>query len=511
MLLLLAVPLCRVFAQEKGGALQEELSNGLPLALPKPADGDRALPINLPTALQLTHARAIDIAIASERIRIAAAQLDRARVLWLPTIQLGIDYFRHDGRIQNVEGNLFDTDKSSFMVGAAPIAVFAVSDAIYEPLAARQVVRARAADLQAATNDSVLAVAEAYFNAEQARGELAGAEDAVRRGMDLLQRTEKLASPGVGIIPTLEVTRVRTELAHRKQTARSAYERWRLASADLVRILRMDAGAIVEPLEPPDLRITLIGPELSLDQLIPIALMNRPELASQRALVQAGLERLREERVRPLLPSVLLRGASTNPAGTLAAGVFGGGRNERIADFGARSDFDIEVLWELQNLGLGNRARVQERRAQTQESQLQFFRLEDRVASEVSQAYAQLQSASARITEAETEVKDGLDSLQKNLEGLTQPKGAPLKTVTLIVRPQEVVAALQALALAYNDYYGAVGDFNRAQFRLYHALGQPAQALTADFGHGTLATDCPPPATTVSQPAAFLPAPRPVP
>jgi hypothetical protein len=37
---------------------------------------------------------------------------------------------------------------------------------------------------------------------------------------------------------------------------------------------------------------------------------------------------LRQERLRPLIPSVLLRGASTNPAGTLAGGVFGGGRNE---------------------------------------------------------------------------------------------------------------------------------------------------------------------------------------
>ena len=35
--------------------------------------------------------------------------------------------------------------------------------------------------------------------------------------------------------------------------------------------------------------------------------------------------------------------------------------------------------------------------------------------------------------------------------------------------------AIQALAQAYNDYYGAVGDYNRAQFRLYRALGNPAQ------------------------------------
>jgi outer membrane protein TolC len=437
------------------------------------------LPINLPTALQLANARAIDIAIASARIKIAVAQFERARVLWLPSLQLGFDYFRHDGRIQDVQGNLFDTSKSAVMAGVAPIAVFGVSDAIYAPLAARQVVRARTADLQTATNDSVLAAAEAYFNAQQARGELAGAEDALRRGLDLLSRTEQLAAPAVGIIPQVEVVRVRTELARRRQAVQSATERWRTASADLIRILRLEAGALVEPLEPPHLRVTLIEPDSPVDGLIPIALTSRPELASQQSLVQATLAQLRLEKIRPLVPSVLLRGASTNPAGTLAAGAFGGGRDERIGDFGARSDFDVQILWELQNLGLGNRARVRERRAEHELSHLELFRIQDRIAAEVAQAHAQVQSAAARVAEAEAGVKDAIDSLDKNVEGMRQLKGAG-NVVIFINRPQEVVAALQALSQAYNDYYVAIGDYNRAQFRLYRDLGYPAQHLAVE-------------------------------
>ncbi len=49
-----------------------------------------------------------------------------------------------------------------------------------------------------------------------------------------------------------------------------------------------------------------------------------------------------------------------------------------------------------------------------------------------------------------------------------------------LVRPQEVVASLQALSQAYMDYYGAVADYDRSQFRLYHALGHPAQSLASD-------------------------------
>jgi outer membrane protein TolC len=432
------------------------------------------LPINLPTALQLSSSRPIDIAVASERIQVAVAQLRQARLLWLPTLQFGIDYFHHDGRIQDVQGNMMDTSKSSFMLGGAPIAVFAVSDAIFAPLATRQVVRARQADLRTATNDSFLAVAEAYFNVEQAQGELAGAEDALQRTENLLAITERLAKPGVQIIQPVEVVRARTERARRRQAVHTARERWRLASADLVRLLRLEAGSVIQPLEPPHLRVTLVGLEKPVDDLIPIALTSRPELAAQQALVQATLARLRQERIRPLVPSVLLRGAATNPAGTLAAGTFGAGLNESLNRFGSRGDFDVQVLWELQNLGFGNRARVAERRADHQLSMLELFRIQDRVAADVTQAYAQAESAAARTREAESEVKDAVDSVEKNVSGMRQTREGD-NTFGFFNRPQEVVAAIQALGQAYNDYYGAVGDYNRAQFRLYRALGNPAQ------------------------------------
>src|SRR5437667_206557 len=61
---------------------------------------DPVLPINLPTALKLVNARAMDVAIASQRIQQAGAQLEQAKYAWLPTVTIGADYMRHDGRFQ---------------------------------------------------------------------------------------------------------------------------------------------------------------------------------------------------------------------------------------------------------------------------------------------------------------------------------------------------------------------------------------------------------------------------
>ena len=447
-----------------------------PLPLQGTRDTDQPLPINLPTALSLAGARPLDVSLASERIRVASAQLQRARVTWLPTLYLGADYFRHDGQIQDVAGNILGTSKSTFMAGGGPVAVFAVTDAIFAPLAARQDLRARESLLQVTQNDSVLAVAEAYFGVQQARGELAGAVDAAQRAEDVLKKAEQHVPSG--LVPPVEVVRTRVEASRRRQAVHAARERWRLASAELARILRLQPSALVEPLEPPHLLVTLISSECPVDELIATALINRPELAAQQALVQATLQRLRQERLRPLIPSVLLRGAATNPAGLMGVGVFGGGRNGRIADFSARSDMDIELLWELQNLGFGNRAQVNARRAERELALLELFRIQDRIAAEVAQAHAQVQSASARLVETEVAVKDAVDSFDKNVEGLKGTQGGAGKLV-LLIRPQEVVAALQALAQAYADYYATVADYSRAQFRLYRALGHPAQLLTA--------------------------------
>jgi outer membrane protein TolC len=472
-------------------------------SLPTTPPGDHPLPINLPTALKLANVRPIDVAVASQRIELALGQLAQARVLWLPTVYLGGDYFRHDGQLQDVVGNVFGTSKSGMMLGVGPSAIFALSDAIFAPLAARQDVRARKAALQTAQNDSLLAVAEAYFNVQQARGTLSGAEDVARRTEALVRRTEALFHHAE-LVPELEVVRTRVQAARTLQDVQSARERWRVFSADLTRILRLEPGATIEPLEPPQLRVTLVGLDQSVDDLIAVGLTNRPELATQQALVQATLERLRLEKLRPLVPSILVRGFSTPVTGTLSAGLFGGGINDHLSNFSARQDWDIQVLWELRNLGFANRALVQQRRAENQVAVLELFRTQDRIAAEVQQAHAQAQSAANRLSLAELELRGALDSADKNVNGLGQTRdvGKNVNVLVLIVRPQEAVAALQALGQAYADYYAAVADYDRAQFRLYHALGHPAQALPIE-GAG-----CPPPAP---ESALVPPPPRPVP
>jgi outer membrane protein TolC len=445
----------------------------------EPTVTDRPLPINLATALCLSNARPLVIAFAQNSVQTAAAQLQRANVMWLPNLNMGMEYYRHDGADQETAGDVITVSKSYLDAGTGVTLDFGLSDAIFLPLAARQRLASREFDLEAARNDALATVATTYFDVQEARGRLAGNLDAKAKAEDLQKQIKGLAE---GLVPEIEVDRVLALLYDLEQEAAASRAAWRTSSARLNRVLRLNPGAVVVPIEPPQLQVTLIPPGQAIDDLIPVGLLSRPELASQRALVRATLELLRQERLRPLLPSVVLEGGS-GPGGAFTGGIFEGGPNTDPYTGGARFDAEVAVVWTLNNLGAGNRAAVRERGAQQQRAILDLFNTQDRIAEEVVQAHAQLEAAAEQVGEAEAGVREANITLTGTRIGLRETRGAG-GLLNLINRPQEAVAALQQLNRAYDNYFTAVNSYNRAQFQLYRAMGYPARTLVCDHPLG---------------------------
>ena len=114
-------------------------------------------PIDLATALRLADAGNLQVAYAREQIRQALARADRAGLLWIPSIRGGVGYNNHEGAIQNVAGPQIDTNRGAVYLGMGATAYgngspalsgiyanFSLADAIFQPLAARQLVGASA-------------------------------------------------------------------------------------------------------------------------------------------------------------------------------------------------------------------------------------------------------------------------------------------------------------------------------------------------------------------------------
>jgi outer membrane protein TolC len=463
------------------------------LPLPPLEPGDLRFPINLATALRLADARPLLVAAAQASAWVAEARLQKAKVLWVPDFQIGFVYIRHDGpgpdvvNGLNVPGgeNIFGQNSPGsfgkplnqsinyFYPGGALFQMRNATDMIFEPLRARQNLNAARWNIQTSKNDALLMTARAYFDVHKFRGQYAGAIDTVQRGRRLVREISELSRD---LVPAVEIDRARNFLANLEQQAVSARQYWRRSSANLTQVLRLDPRAVVEPLENDHLQITLIDPSRSLDDLIPIALTNRPELAAHQAQIQAALARIRQEKLRPFLPVLMLQGFQT-PYEQIEFGAQAFGNGGKLNLWSYRQDISPQVLWQADALGMGNMAMVKWRRGEESQATIGLFMAQDKVAGDVTRAQARLQSAAARTVQAERELRGAINNFDGVIEGLKQTKRFG-NVLQLVFRPQEAVFAHVLLKLAYDNYFASVAQYNTAQFEMFHALGYPAREIS---------------------------------
>ncbi len=149
---------------------------------------------------------------------------------------------------------------------------------------------------------------------------------------------------------------------------------------------------------------------------MPIALTNRPELASRRALVEAAEVGVRREKARPFIPQVALNGFQT-PMELLQAGIFGLGPNSSLNQWMGRDDFSVQPLWQLQNLGFGNLAQIKAQRGMESLAIIDLYDAQDMVAEEVNRAHARLQSAAVRVVQADRALRTGIITFNGTYRG----------------------------------------------------------------------------------------------
>jgi outer membrane protein TolC len=198
-------------------------------------------------------------------------------------------------------------------------------------------------------------------------------------------------------------------------------------------------------------------------ELVSLALTNRPELAESRHLVGEAVERLNREKNAPLVPSVAL---------SASYGLNGGGLGGTLSDFGDRLDADAIAFWEVRQFGVGERAIRKESRSRITQARMQEIAQMDRIAREVTEAYAQVHARSQQIEVVEEGIEAAEKSFTKNWDRIQNGQGLPI----------EVLQSIQALAATQREYVRVVADYNIAQFTLQRALGWPIQGIdSTDF------------------------------
>jgi outer membrane protein TolC len=458
-------------------AVPEALPNtrlrSAPVAIPSPPSNltQEIRPIDLNSAFRLARVQNPELNIARQRVVEAAAFRMLAAAQILPTLNAGTNYDSHTGNLQQSNGNILSVNRSALYVGAGSNAIAAgsvnipgvvlsgnISDGIFTYLVSKQVVQQRAFATAALQNQTFLQVAQAYSELVRAEGLVAIFKQARDEAKEIARLTGEYAATGEG--RKADADRAATELARREAAIQDAEARVLVASAELCRLINLDPTLRLHPTDAFIVPMPIVPDPAPLGELIAIGLLHRPELGERRAAIRAAMLSLEGSKVLPFSPTILLG---------FSGGGFGGGSNlvrPVFGGFGGRTDVDAIAYWTIRNLGVGNVALIRLADANLKATRYQEIAILNQVRSEVAESYARTHARFAQIGTYEAAVKSGLDGFREDFS-LIRERGVRS------VLPIELLNNFRLLNEARRAYLDAIVDYNKAQFELFVAMGQP--------------------------------------
>jgi outer membrane protein TolC len=425
-------------------------------------------PIDLSTALRLADGQNPTIGEARVLILGALAQRQAARVLLLPTLNAGTNYHDHNGPLLRSAGAILNNSLQSLYVGGGAgaygsspplipmVNIFSpLTDAIFEPLAAQQRVDNAKSTASDTANKVLLEVASLYID-------LIGAETILEAWRASAAESDRLAKivadyAATGQGRASDANRADADRRFFQADIQKAEERVAVASARLAQRLNLDPSAQLKPLSGPLQPVELINPDTPVEELIRSALQLRPDLAAREALVAQAEYRVKQEKARPLLPTLWV---------SFSAGAMGGGSNatnEPLGSFASRTDFDVRAFWTVLNFGAGNASLIKQRKTQEGQAIADRVRVMNQIRAEVTSARAESLALRSQVVNARIEFESSERGFSLDQTRLRES----------LARPIEALDSLRLLAEARVALIEAITRANRTQFALFVSLGAP--------------------------------------
>jgi outer membrane protein TolC len=415
------------------------------------ATSSAVYPIDLPTALRLADAQNIDVEIARERVKEAQANRTRALEQFAPWVAPGVAYHRRDGVAQSSpSGIIGKADYQAYTPGVALNAQMALGDAIYNSLAARQLVKASDHGLDTQRQGAALRAAESFFDLAKARALVGVVRDALSTSQDYQQQLRDAVA--IGIAFRGDELRIQSQTEHYQIVLSQALERQRLAAVELAKILHLDPGVELVPPAGELVPLALVDTAGSSAALVAQAMRSRPELKQTEALLAASRASRNAAMYGPWVPSITAQAF---------AGKLGGGPDSGRGRVGPVTDYAVGLNWRIGPGGLLDFGRVNASNAELAIVDLGYARLRDAIAAEVVGSLTRVRALFDQIGLAEKTLGTASETLR-----LTRARKQFGVGIVL-----EDIQAQQAVTQARSDYVTAIAEFDKAQYGLNKAVG----------------------------------------
>ncbi len=306
-------------------------------------------------------------------------------------------------------------------------------------------------DVDRVVQEVVLNVKKTYFALLQAKKLVSVAQKTLGQTESHLKQAEAFFRAGSK--PRFDVTRAEVDVNNARLGLINADNSVRLNTIALYNAMGLDPARDV------DIEDVLSQPVAfpSLDQAQTQALKNRPEMLKTGSDIDAARSQVKSAQAS-YLPTLSANGAYSWAHGTTQLGSFNGIPLE--GDVQDSWNAGVMLSMPLFEGGL-TKGRVSEARANEHSLEAQRDTLRQTILLEVNQAYADLESGTARIAVMESSLKSAQESLDL-AEGRYRAGVGP---------SIEVTDAQVAAAKAETDYVQALYDYQLAAARLAKAIG----------------------------------------
>lgn len=411
-------------------------------------------PIDLPTTLRLAGANHLDIALFREKVHEAYADAIVAIEGFIPSLNPGLRFERREGESQLNEGNFIDVDAQQAFIGVNITLDWELGDAIYSTLAKMQRYQASKAALTTKTHDAILEAGIAYLELARAQAEVVIAEQGVEISERLVRQTEAAALQGMGFKG--DILRAKAQLSSNKLMLIGAKESFKIASAHLASLLRLEPVIELYSTEKTLIPIQLVNDSEKLPELIKKAMLQRPELKQAELTLNA----LKKEYTGAIWGHLI-------PSLRAEAGAGGLGRDPET--FNSLVDYKVSLGWKIGPGGLFDTGRHHQTSSRYEAKRIEQTKLIQEIEENIRISYATMIAKREQMKIAEDGLTDARESLKLNQERQIMGIGIPL----------EVLQAEEALTKARLDHLAAITKYNKSQLTLFTKIGMnPAYGMS---------------------------------
>lgn len=316
---------------------------------------------------------------------------------------------------------------------------------LFGALQARNTYRARTHGERATLSDTLLTIAQNYYNLVLAETVLQIRIDAVRTSEEQLRRNQ--ARFHSGLATNLEVLQSKTQLSRDRQALVDQQIERRSAAITLSNTLNIDLGGDLKPATNVVQKVRLVDPHLSVGQVLQMAIDHRPELKQYEQLRLAAKK------------AIIVSTSGLQPTVSLSGQAYGIGPPSNVNALGV---FAVNANWRLKGLATVDSMEAVRAKWEARQAALQSQKELQTVCSQVRNSYLQILDKERNIVEASNEVTSAAEELR--LAELRKTSGLGINL--------DIITAQRDYTQARVSKAQAIINYNIAQAQLLHDTGQ---------------------------------------